>query len=112
MRATSFNTYSDATLKSDVQDIDLSSIFDAFFCESYNRTDKPELGRRVGFLAQDVQSACVSAGVPDTFTSSIQQEDGSSLLAMDYERLCCVLWSKVKQLEARLRTIEQAIENA
>ena len=66
----------------------------------------------MGFLAQDVQGACVSAGGPDTFTSPVEQEDGSSLLAMDYARMVCVAFSKIKQLETRLRAIELAIENA
>ena len=95
-----------------MQDVDLSGVFDAVAVKSYDRTDKPELGRRVGFLAQDVERGCIDAGVPDTFTSSFRQEDGSSLMTLDYSRLCCVLWSKCKQLETRLRAIEVAIENA
>ena len=105
-------TTSDERVKDDIADVDLSPVFDAVAVKSYTRTDKPELGRRVSFFSGDVQGACVNAGVPDTFTSSMEQEHGSSLLALDYGRLCCLLWSKVKQLEGRLRTIEPAIENA
>ena len=81
-------------------------MFDAVSCKSYRRTDKPELGRRCGFIAQDVQSACVSAGVPDTFTQDIPQDDGTTLLGLDYARLVCAAFSKIKQLEARIATLE------
>jgi len=108
----SFTTTSDESVKEDVQDVDLSPVFDAVSCKSYHRTDKPELGRRVGFLSQDVARACASAGAPDTFTADIQQEDGTTILGLDYARLGVCTWSKVKQLEARLRAIEIAIESA
>ena len=110
--AVSFTSTSDQSVKEDVQDVDLSPVFDAVSCKSYRRTDKPELGRRCGFISQDVARACASAGVPDTFTADIQQDDGTTLLGLDYARMCCLLFSKVKQLEARLRTIEIAIESA
>ena len=61
MNATAFNTYPDATLKTNVADVDLSGVFDAVAVKAYARTDKPELGRRVGFLAQGVRGACSSA---------------------------------------------------
>ena len=112
MHATAFNTYSDAVLKTDVANVDLSPVFDTVNAMSYMRSDKPGLGRRVGFFAQDVRGACSSAGVPDTFTSEIEQEYGGKLLAMDYARMVCVAFSKIKRLEARRQAIEQAIENA
>jgi hypothetical protein len=77
-------------------------------CKSYIRNDRPELGRRVGFISQDVKEACVNLGIPDTF--SHEMEEG--LLGLDYSRLVVPLWSKVKQLEARLQAIEMAIQNA
>ena len=70
------------------------------------------MGRRVGFIAQHVQKVCMDYDLPNTFNADIQQEDGSAILGLDYSRLCCVLWSKCKQLETRLRTIELAIESA
>ena len=108
-----FNSTSDESVKEDVQDVDLSPVFDAVSCKSYSRIDKPEWGRRVGFIAQHVAAACVDADVPDTFTSLQEQEDGSTLMGMDYSRYAAtVLHSKIKQLEDRLRTIELAIESA
>ena len=42
----------------------------------------------------------------------MQQDDDTTLLGLDYSRLVTALWSKVKQLEARLQAIELAIQNA
>ena len=107
-----FSSTSDQSVKTEIMTQDLSPLFDAVDAKTYVRTDKPELGRRCGFISQDVQSACTSTGLPDTFTGDVSQDDGSALLGLDYSRLCCVLWSKCKQLEARLRAIEIAIESA
>ena len=74
--------------------------------KSYNRTDKPELGERVGFIAQDIQKACNDNNLPNTFTSDVLLEDDTTLLGLDYSRLVSVLWSKVKQLEQRIAVLE------
>ena len=107
-----FASTSDQSVKEDVQDVDLSPVFDAVSCKSYSRIDQPAWPRRCGFISQHVAAAAAAAGVPDTFTSLQEQEDGSTIMGLDYSRLCCVLWSKCKQLEARLRAIEIAIESA
>ena len=103
---------SDESIKANVRDIDLTPTFDNVSPKAYTRTDKPELGERVGFIAQDIQKACADNGLPDSFTSDVVLDDDTTLLGLDYARLCAVLWSKVRQLETRLRTIELAIENA
>ncbi len=59
--------------------------------------------RRVGFIAQDTEQADLTAGLPNTFTST--QHDGTS--GLDYSRLVTVLWSKLKQVEARLMALEK-----
>jgi hypothetical protein len=102
---TAFTTTSDQSVKGDVQDIDLSAVYDAVSVKSYVRTDKPDWPRRCGFIAQHVQSACVTAGVPDIFTHDASV-DGVQLLGLDYSRWVCVLHSKIKQLEARLAALE------
>jgi hypothetical protein len=111
-----FTSTSDQSVKEDVQDVDLGQVFDAVAVKSYTREDKPEMGRRVGFLSQDVAAACASSGLPDTFTAPM---DDTGLLGLDYGRLTTVLWSVCKRqqaalaaLEARLRAIEIAIESA
>ena len=118
--ATAFTLTSDQSIKDDVKDIDLTPVFDAVECKSYNRSDKPELGKRVGFIAQDIQKACTDNDLPNTSNQEIQQEDGTTLLGLDYNRLggtvlrsvCKRQQAALAALEARLRAIEQAIENA
>ena len=87
-------------------------MFDAVSCKSYKRTAGP-IDRRVGFIAQDIQTACSDNNLPNTFNADIPQDDGTTILGLDYARLgATVLWSKCKQLEARLSAIELAIQNA
>ena len=83
-------------------------MFDHVEVKTYTRTDRPEMGVRVGFISQHIQKACADNGLPDSFTST----DDNDLLTLDYSKLTTVLWSKVKELETRLRNIESAIENA
>ena len=104
--ATQWNTHSDRAIKDNIQDIDLTPIFDNCDVKSYDRNDKPELGKRVGFSAQDIQKACTDYNLPNAFNADIDQEDGTSILALDYSRLVTVLWSKVKQLEQRIAVLE------
>ena len=107
MHATAFNTYSDAVLKGEITDVDLGPVFDAINVKAYARTDKPELGRRVGFMARDVQKRLQQRGSPRHLQQLDPARGRQLTLGLDYSRLCCVLWSKVKQLEARLAVLEQ-----
>jgi hypothetical protein len=102
--ATAFTTTSDESVKDDVTDIDLTPIFDNCNVKSYVRNDKPDWDRRVGFLAQDIQKACTDNDLPNTFNSPSTNENGDELLGLDYSRLVCVLWSKVKQLEKKINS--------
>ena len=83
-------------------DIDVSKVFDEVKVKTYTRTDKPELGERVGFISQDIQKACIDNNIPDSFTTI----DDNNLLGLDYSKLVTVLWSKVKQLEQRIAILE------
>jgi hypothetical protein len=106
----SFTSTSDQSVKDDVQDINLTPVFDNCNVKSYNRIDKPELGKRIGFIAQDIEKACEDNNLPNTFTRVINpadEEGNDELLGLDYSRLVCVLWSKVKQLEMRLAVLEK-----
>ena len=49
--ATAYSNTSDQSVKDNIQDIDLTPIFDNCNVKSYDRNDKPELGKRVGFIA-------------------------------------------------------------
>ena len=55
MRPTALNTYSDATLKRVVVNVDLSGVFDAVNVKTYVHKDKPKLGRQVGVLVQEAE---------------------------------------------------------
>ena len=104
--ATAFTTTSDESVKDDVTDIDLTPIFDNCDVKSYVRNDKQDWDRRVGFIAQDIQKACTDNDLPNTFNCPSTNENGDELLGLDYSRLVCVLWSKVKQLEQRLSVLK------
>ena len=95
-------------MKDDSRNVELSLVFDAVACKTYICTDKPDWLRRAGFIAQDVQAACATAGVPDMFTHDATEADGAPLLGLDY-RLCCILCSKLKQTESRLATLESTV---
>ena len=103
-----FSSTSDRNVKEQVQDVNLSHLVDAVDCKSHIRNDKPEWGRRLGFISQDVKEACINLGIPDTFSHEMDE----GLLGLDYSRLVVPLWSKCKQLETRLQAIELAIQNA
>ena len=108
LHAGSITSISDESVKTGISDIDMSKVFDAVSVKTYTRTDRPEMGVRVGFISQHIQKACTDSGLPDSFTST----DDNDLVTLDYSKLTTVLWSKVKELETRLRNIELAIENA
>ena len=80
----------------------MSKVFDQCDVKTYTRTDRPEMGVRVGFISQHIQKACTDSGLPDSFTST----DDNDLLTLDYSKLTTVLWSKVKELETRIKVLE------
>ena len=100
--AGSLTSISNESVKTGIMDIDVSKIFDEVKVKTYTRTDKPELGERVGFISQDIQKACIDNNIPDSFTTI----DDNNLLGLDYSKLVTVLWSKVKQLEQRIAVLE------
>ena len=80
----------------------------------YERTDLPGTGLRIGFIAQEVQSAC-----PDAFGNLIGTAQHSSdhegtnereILTLDYARLSAVLWQCCKDMDRRLQEQEQRIQ--
>ena len=81
--AAGFVSTSDQSVKDDVKDIDLTPIFGNCNVKSYNRTDKPESGKRIGFIAQDIQKACTDNNLPNAFNNEIKQEDDTTLLGLD-----------------------------
>ena len=76
----------------------------------YLRTDNQQ--RRVGFIAQDVESACKDdwACLLGTTLKEMPGEDYNTpkerILTLDYARLVTVLWGTLKAQQARLSALE------
>ena len=81
--AVAFNTSSDQSSTDDIEDSDLTVIFDNCNIKSYNRSDNPELGKRLGFIFQDIQKACTGDNLLNTLNHDIKQEDDTTLLGFD-----------------------------
>ena len=85
----------------------LCKVFDSVEPKTYDRKDKdmvPE--HRLGFIAQAIQAVLLTNLSDVTNVISERPLGEEQLLALDYSRLVTVLWSKVKQLEARITTLE------
>jgi hypothetical protein len=71
--------------------------------KTYERTDLA--GKRIGFIAQDVQG-----NLPEEFANLVgtrPSEDAEDpFLTLDYSRLVTVLWGVVKNLQARIEALE------
>ena len=85
----------------------LCKVFDDIQPKTYDRIDNSEAPEhRLGFIADDVKLA-INTHMPNV-TNIISERfvSDENLLALDYSRLVCVLWSKVKQLEQRIAVLE------
>ena len=98
---------SDEKIKKEIENAsleDLQSIFDSADVKTYTRTDVP--GKRLGFIAQDVQ-----AKMPKDLSNLVfmTYEQDQPLLALDYSRLAAtVLWGVCKNLQQRIEVLEAA----
>ena len=100
---------SDRRVKDDIQDADgavMQDIFDAISSKTYTRNDGVA-GKRLGFIAQDVQEK-----LPEDWTNLVfeqgeaEDDEEPPLLAIDYSRLVTVLWSVVKNMQHRIELLE------
>ena len=103
---------SDERLKDDIQEAnseDCQQLFDAVAVKTYKRKDHETDKYRVGYVAQDVQAALLANGkfqnLVTTFTHG-EGDDKQEMLAVDYSRLNCILWSVVKKLQTRVEALE------
>ena len=112
-----YGAASDQSLKGDVQNASTEDCLDmlrAVRVKTYRRLDLPEgEGERVGFIAQDVESACPSnwanlVGSADYKWSG--NGEGGEIRTLDYARLVCPLWQSCKAMLARIETLEQRLE--
>ena len=98
---------SDQTIKSEYQDpsADLLKIFNGASVYSYIRDDMP--GRRAGFKAHEVREH-----LPEEISNLVYMDYSRSqpLLALDYSRLCTVLWCQAKQSQKQLQELTARIQ--
>ena len=99
------NSLSDSRIKDNqalASQESLCKVFDAVNPKVYDRVESEVPTHRLGFIAQDVQAA-LSAHMPDVTNVISERPVGNeNLLALDYSRLVCVLWGKVKHLEQEI----------
>ena len=97
--AVSVVSTSDETIKSEYQDpsADLLKIFDGAEVYSYVRDDMPGQ-RRVGFKAQEIQEHTEDI----SNLVFMDYSRGTPLLALEYSRLCTVLWCQCKEQQKQL----------
>ena len=102
--ATSYNNFSDASLKDDVLDVSESecvTLLEAVAPKTYRRNDLDE-HRRIGFIAQDL-----AANAPPAFNVwAATTADGVEVLTVDYARLSAILWGVCRNLNARVAALE------
>ena len=104
---------SDKRLKEDIEDVsldDCQTLFNSIMPKSYERIDAPlsQTGKhRLGFTAQDVQSALLSDGkfvnLIDTFMHGPEDGEKEDMVSVSYDRMALVLWGVVKNQQNNRR---------
>ena len=97
----SITTHSDASIKTEVSDLDpaaAQALFDSVTPKRYKRTDREQDKWRVGFLAQDLESSLAP--------NLVGTDPAEGLKTLDYARLNCILWQVCKNLQARITALE------
>ena len=103
---------SDASLKDNVEDVDLTDCTDLLEninVKTYTRNYIEEGNKRLGFIAQDVK-----AYLPDKFDNIIgsnistdeQGENSKEIMTMDYARMVCVVWKIIQNQNERTKALE------
>ena len=104
-----FHNNSDSPLEDhqqEVQEETALGVLRAVSPKTYLRNDLDGKPSRVGFIAQDIQSA-----IPQQWTNLVgecENDAGRKIKGLDYARLTSVLWSVCKNLDARVKQLESA----
>ena len=81
--------------------------------KTYSRLDLPDTGMsRLGFVAQEIESACPSAWGNLISTAQHFTEPGGApteIRTLDYARLTAVLWQCTRSLLARTEILEERV---
>ena len=78
-------------------------------CKHYMRNDLAETTRRIGFIAQEAESALGPNLANTNIVDSIEREvpgGTEALKTMSYERMSVILWQCTRSLLAQVETLE------
>lgn len=111
LSANGYSSFSDARLKDEVQPLPQSHCVDLVKSvepKSYVRNDIEGSGRRIGFIAQEIQAAATG-----DLSAIIGEADGDHAadhyLTVDYPKLTTVLWSVCQNLLKRVEELENRL---
>ena len=100
--ANSWSTYSDASLKKDITPIE-NALEKVMSMKGVSYEYKSGGGRKVGFLAQDMQQV-----VPEV-VKSMTQTDDKDLLCISYDQLTSVLVEAVKAQQTQIEDLKSVV---
>ncbi len=93
---------------------DAIALVKAVEARTYSRLDLPDTTMsRLGFIAQEVESACPSAWGNLVGTAQYSPEPGGAeteIKTLDYGRLTAVLWQCTRSLLARVEALEARLD--
>ena len=110
---------SDRRLKDDIQDLPADQclhVLREVSAKSYVRNDLAETTRRIGYIAQDVETALnprpslANTNVLDTILREITPGTTETLLTMSYDRMSVILWQCTRAMLTRIEALEQQLE--
>ena len=113
----SISSNSDRALKDGETPITVAEagqILDAVEAKKYTRNDTGE--DRHGFIAQDLEAACIDpffahivGSIPATDDEGEEIEGAAAIKTVDYSRLVALLWTTVRDLRSRVQELENAL---
>ena len=86
--------------------LDVDSILNQIDAKKYHYIEEDGTGpKTIGFIADNLDAI---KGTDPLVGCLCNYDSSSNLRGLDYARLTAILWAKVKDLEARLSTLEGA----
>ena len=106
-------TPSDSRLKDEVRDLPSEQCLEVLRqvpALSYRRNDLPETTRRVGFIAQRVETALgpsiANTNVIDQIEREISPGTTETLKTLAYDRMTVILWQACRSMLTRIESLE------
>ena len=108
---------SDRRLKDDVQDLPSDQCLQVLrqtAAVSYVRNDLSETTRRIGFIAQDVETALqqtsmANTNILDEILREVSPGTTETLKTLAYDRMAVILWQCTRSLLSRVEALEQRV---